>query len=65
MLQLARMNCLNVIEAQKIRQIQRQDAGQAISLHDCGKPGIVDLNAANLIGQNQPAPYQVNLLVVR
>jgi hypothetical protein len=58
------MNCFNLGITQKIRLIQREDAGYAISSHDRGKTSVVYLNAAHVVRNHQLAPYRIDSFAV-
>lgn len=44
----------------KVHRIQCQNMRYSIHFHCCNQTSIVNLNPRNIIGDNQPTPFQVN-----
>jgi hypothetical protein len=62
---LAGVNRSNVGEAGEITRIQRENAPQAIRLHDCHEPRIMHLDTANAVFNYETAPVCVDEVVIR
>jgi hypothetical protein len=58
------MDRLNIRVSKKIRLIQGQNVGYAISSHYRGRPRIMHLNTVHIICDYQLAPDRINRLVV-
>jgi hypothetical protein len=50
---------LNVGEPGKIRDIKCEKALYAVHVHACNQPGVVDLNANDVVFDDQPLPFCV------
>ena len=58
------MNRLDQGEAREVAGVERKDALDTVDKHRCGDAGIVDLDAGDGVGNEEPAPDDVNFRCV-